>query len=82
MAEKPAADSEMLREVHPGDLTPLEQADFFDPVIAAYKKDVDRTLLRENLELTPQQRSERFLEVIKSVYELRGKANAGLKVWR
>jgi len=43
---------------------------------------VDRTLLRENLELTPQQRSERFLEVIKSVYELRGKANAGLKVWR
>ena len=23
-----------------------------------------------------------ILEVIKSVYELRGKANAGLKVWR
>ncbi len=29
-----------------------------DPVIEAYKKDVDRTLLRENLKLTPQQRVE------------------------
>jgi hypothetical protein len=27
-----------------------------DPVIEAYKKDVDRTLLRENLQLTPEQR--------------------------
>ena len=71
----------MLREVHPGDLTPLEQADFFDPVIAAYKKDVDRTLLRENLELTPQQRSERFLEVIKSVQQ-RATNEAGGGEWR
>jgi hypothetical protein len=29
-----------------------------DPVIEAYKKDVDRTLLRENLRKTPQQRVE------------------------
>ena len=28
----------------------------FDPVIEAYKKDVDRTLLRERLRLTPQER--------------------------
>ena len=30
----------------------LAPADFFDPVIEAYKKDVDRTLLRANLKLT------------------------------
>jgi hypothetical protein len=27
-----------------------------DPVIERYKQDVDRTLLRENLKLTPEQR--------------------------
>ena len=27
-----------------------------DPVIEAYKKDVDRTLIRENLKLTPEER--------------------------
>jgi hypothetical protein len=27
-----------------------------DPVIEAYKKDIDRTLLRENLRKTPEQR--------------------------
>jgi hypothetical protein len=27
-----------------------------DPVIDAYKRDVDRTLIRENLKLTPEQR--------------------------
>ena len=26
-----------------------------DPVIEAYKKDVERTLIRENLKLTPEQ---------------------------
>ena len=31
-----------------------------DPVIEAYKKDVDRTLLRENLKLTPDQRLEKL----------------------
>jgi hypothetical protein len=29
-----------------------------DPVIEVYKRDVDRTLLRGNLRLTPQQRIE------------------------
>ena len=36
-----------------------------DPVIEAYKKDVDRTLLRESLKRTPEQRMrdlQRFLE--------------------
>ena len=27
-----------------------------DPVVEAYKKDIDRTLIRENLRLTPEQR--------------------------
>ena len=31
-----------------------------DPVIEAYKKDVDRTLLRENLKLTPEQRLQKL----------------------
>lgn len=40
---------------------PLAPADFVDPVIEVYKKDVDRTLLRENLKLTVQQRFEKFI---------------------
>ena len=44
---------------------------FFDPVIEVYKRDVDCTLLRENLKLTPQQRSERFLVFMKGLHELR-----------
>ena len=37
---------------------PVELAppDYCDPVIEAYKKDVDRTLLRENLKLTIEER--------------------------
>ncbi len=41
-----------------------------DPVIEAYKRDVDRTLLIENLRLTPDQRSERFLRFMDMAYEL------------
>jgi hypothetical protein len=32
-----------------------------DPVVEAYKEDVDRTLLRQNLELTPAERAEKFV---------------------
>lgn len=32
-----------------------------DPVIEAYMRDVDRTLLRENLKLTPAQRLEKLV---------------------
>ncbi len=34
-----------------------------DPVIEAYKKDVDRTLLRENLKLTPEERLQKLLDL-------------------
>ena len=49
----------------------LAPPDYIDPVIEAYKKDVDRTLLRENLKLTPQERSERFERAMELVWELR-----------
>jgi hypothetical protein len=42
-----------------------------DPVIEAYKKDVDRTLLRENLRLTPQQRLEKLMAFMRSLDRLR-----------
>lgn len=67
-----------LREATDG----LAAAEVFDPVIEAYKKDVDRTLLRANLKLTSQQRSEKFGSFMKGIYEMRGKANPGSKVWR
>jgi hypothetical protein len=34
----------------------MAQQKWQDPVIEAYKKDVDRTLLRKNLRLTPEER--------------------------
>ncbi|HZU37891.1 MAG TPA: hypothetical protein VFA18_18360, partial [Gemmataceae bacterium] len=38
----------------------LAPADYADPVIELYKKDVDRTLLRENLKLTPEERIRKY----------------------
>ncbi|MCC7418483.1 MAG: hypothetical protein IT176_15205 [Acidobacteria bacterium] len=42
-----------------------------DPVTEYYKKDVDRTLLREHLRLTPQQRLERLVAFMRSLETLR-----------
>jgi len=42
-----------------------------DPVIEAYKKDVDRTLLRENLRRTPEQRLENLMELQRFAEEMR-----------
>ena len=41
-----------------------------DPVIQAYKKHVDRTLLRENLRLTVQQRFENLMRLQRFAREL------------
>jgi hypothetical protein len=46
-----------------------------DPVIEAYKKDVDRTLIRENLKLTPEQRIEKLINLLRFQEELRGAMN-------
>lgn len=42
-----------------------------DPVIEAYKRDVDRTLLRENLRRTPEERCRNFLAAYRLAEELR-----------
>jgi hypothetical protein len=55
----------------------LAPADFFDPVIEAYKKDVDRTLLRENLKLSPEQRVRKAESIHRSVQHARGAARKG-----
>ncbi len=41
-----------------------------DPVIEAYKKDIDRTLLRENLKLSVQQRFENLMQLQRFATEL------------
>ena len=43
----------------------------YDPVIEAYKQHVDRSILRENLKLSPQERSEKFQSFMRSVWQLR-----------
>jgi hypothetical protein len=42
-----------------------------DAVIEAYKRDVDRTLTRENLKLTPTQRIKKLMEMQRFADELR-----------
>jgi hypothetical protein len=42
-----------------------------DPVIEHYKKDVDRTLLREHLKLTPTERLERLIAFMRDLDQLR-----------
>jgi hypothetical protein len=42
-----------------------------DPVVEAYKKDVDRTLLRENLRLTVEQRFLKLMQLQRFAAELR-----------
>jgi hypothetical protein len=49
----------------------LAPADATDPLIEAFKKDIDRTLLIENLRVSSQERSQRFLRGMQSIYELR-----------
>lgn len=45
-----------------------------DPVIDAYKRDVDRTLIRENLKLTVEERLLKMMEFQRFADELRGSA--------
>jgi len=42
-----------------------------DEIIDLYKKDVDRTLLREALKLTPEERLEKLYELVRLADELR-----------
>jgi hypothetical protein len=58
-------------------LPSLAPADVFDPVIETYKKDVDRTLLRENLKLTFEQRVLKAERIHRSIALVRGAAGQG-----
>ena len=42
-----------------------------DPVIEVYKKDVDRTLIRENLKLTVNERVQKMIGALRLVEEIR-----------
>ena len=52
------------------------QANTSDPVIEAYKKHIDRTLIRQNLRLTVDQRFQQLMELQRFAEELQ---NAGRK---
>ena len=41
------------------------------PVIELYKQGVDRTLIRENLKLTPDQRMQKMISMLRFVEEVR-----------
>ena len=45
--------------------------DVLDPVIEAYKKDVDRTLICHNLRLTVEERFENLMEMQRFAEEMR-----------
>ena len=47
-----------------------------DPVIEFYKKDIDRTLLRENLKLSVTERLEKLVELQRLAEEVRRAARA------
>lgn len=42
-----------------------------DPVVEAYKKDIDRTLIRENLKLTVEERFRKAMALQRFAEELR-----------
>lgn len=48
-----------------------------DPVIEEYKKDVDRTLIRENLKLTVDERIERMTGALRLAEALRRSRGTG-----
>lgn len=53
-----------------------DQADALrpDPVIEAYKKDIDRTLLRETLKLTHEERLLKMQRFVEAILRVRGAA--------
>ena len=58
---------------------------FDDPVVRAYMRDVDRTLLRENLELTHAERLEKLVRFSSFAGKLRRageKARSRARRWR
>jgi hypothetical protein len=48
-----------------------DRPDLPDPLIEALKQDIDRSLIRANLKLTPTQRIEKLIELQRIAEELR-----------
>jgi len=44
---------------------------WFDPIVAVYKKDIDVTLIDENLKLTPAQRLDNLQSAVRGLTVLR-----------
>jgi hypothetical protein len=63
-----------MRLAMPREILPLEP----NPVIEAYKKDVDRTLLRESLALTWDERARQLVALIRAHAEFQ-RAGARLR---
>jgi hypothetical protein len=55
---------------------PSQERSSLDDVIDVYKKDVDITLIRENLKLTPSQRIDKLMAFLREVDELRSARRA------
>jgi len=53
------------------DRTVLSNEYYVDPVIEAYKKDVDRTLIRENLKLSVEQRFDNLMRLQEFATDMR-----------
>jgi len=51
-------------------MEPTRDADF-DPVVEAYKKDIDRTLIRENLKLSVEERFLKAMALMRFAEEMR-----------
>ena len=52
-------------------LSELPPPDQTDPVLEVYQRDVDRTLLRRNLALTPAERAKKLVDFVRFLEELR-----------
>ncbi|MBX7116517.1 MAG: hypothetical protein K1X64_19485 [Myxococcaceae bacterium] len=68
----------MPRPLRPDRISPV-QLEGTDPVIELYKRDVDRSLLREALKLTPDQRLRELIKLQQLAEEVRraGRATFG-----
>jgi hypothetical protein len=64
-------DNRAFPETSSSALPGLAPPDYVDPVIEVYKKDVDRTLLRENLNLTVEQRIKNAMKFHQSIEKWR-----------
>lgn len=75
MSENPGATVHSMKPIDPREHEPVSLAP--DPVIEAYKKDVDRTLIRENLQRSVEERFLQLMELARFAGELRRAGRAG-----